>query len=168
MKPFLLLILIVSGFNLTAQHLNYTEISSHSNGDTFTSYTGSSGITFNVGDTVTIGVPSSNKTFAFVYLGTSPASVSYSGYKAKIKKIIVYGTSRMGYKVGLKCAGPSAFANYNIDLESAINSAEIKTNVMTSDQALAELKKCKDKLDLGLMTPEDYQKKKDELSKFIK
>jgi hypothetical protein len=39
---------------------------------------------------------------------------------------------------------------------------------MTSDDALAELKKAKDKLDLGLITQEDYDKLKAELSKYIK
>jgi hypothetical protein len=34
--------------------------------------------------------------------------------------------------------------------------------------ALAELKKAKDKLDLGLITQEDYDKLKAELSKYIK
>jgi len=39
---------------------------------------------------------------------------------------------------------------------------------MTSDEALTELKKCKDKLDLGLITQEELNKKKAELSKYIK
>jgi hypothetical protein len=39
---------------------------------------------------------------------------------------------------------------------------------MTSDDALAELKKAKDKLDLGLITQEKYDEIKAELVKYIK
>jgi hypothetical protein len=39
---------------------------------------------------------------------------------------------------------------------------------MTSDDALKELKKAKDKLDLGLITKEEYEVRKLELIKFIK
>ena len=39
---------------------------------------------------------------------------------------------------------------------------------MTSDQALEALKKAKDKLDLGLITQEEYEKIKAELTPFIK
>lgn len=45
---------------------------------------------------------------------------------------------------------------------------ELTTNSYTSDEAITELKRFKDKLDLGLITQEDYNKKKDELIKFIK
>ena len=53
-------------------------------------------------------------------------------------------------------------------VEDAIANGELKSFGMTSDEALTELKKCKDKLDLGLMTQEEYNKKKTELSKLIK
>ena len=45
---------------------------------------------------------------------------------------------------------------------------ELTTNSYTSDEAITELKRFKDKLDLGLITQEDYNKKKEELIKFIK
>lgn len=39
---------------------------------------------------------------------------------------------------------------------------------MSSDDALKELKKEKDKLDLGLITEEEFNKRKEELIKYIK
>lgn len=39
---------------------------------------------------------------------------------------------------------------------------------MTSDEALSELKRAKDKLDLGLITQAEYDSLKVELSKYIK
>ena len=59
-------------------------------------------------------------------------------------------------------------------LEETLNSLwfsyqnKIQNSVMSSDEALNELKKAKDKLDLGLITQEEYDKLKEELSKLIK
>jgi phosphopantetheine adenylyltransferase len=58
--------------------------------------------------------------------------------------------------------------SYRILLENAIETGEVKGLGMTSDEALSELKKCKDKLELGLITQEEFDSKKSELSKFIK
>lgn len=45
---------------------------------------------------------------------------------------------------------------------------KIKNSEMTSDEAIYILKKYKEKLDLELISQEEYNKKKEELSKFIK
>ena len=59
----------------------------------------------------------------------------------------------------------------NANPNSIINRARalktIKPQEMTSEDALNELKKAKDKLDLGLISKEDYEAKKTELVKFI-
>ena len=49
-----------------------------------------------------------------------------------------------------------------------MSTGEIKGFGKTSDEALTELKKAKDKLDLGLITQEEFDKLKAELSKYIK
>jgi hypothetical protein len=49
-----------------------------------------------------------------------------------------------------------------------LSTGEIRGFGMTSDEALAELKKAKDKLDLGLISQEDFDKRKAELTPFIK
>lgn len=59
-------------------------------------------------------------------------------------------------------------------LEESLNSLwfsyhkKIMNSEMSSDEALTELKRFKDKLDLGLITQEEFDKKKTELAKFIK
>ena len=59
-------------------------------------------------------------------------------------------------------------------LEETINSLlfsyyyKLNDNSLTSDEALLELKKCKDKLDLGIISQSEYDKVKLELIKFIK
>jgi hypothetical protein len=58
--------------------------------------------------------------------------------------------------------------NYFLNIEDAIAVGEIKSFGMTSDEALAALKKAKDKLDLGLISQEEYDKIKAELTPYIK
>jgi hypothetical protein len=56
----------------------------------------------------------------------------------------------------------------SLKFESTIDFGEITSKGMTSDDALSELKKAKDKLDLGIITKEEYEAKRTELVKFIK
>jgi len=57
-----------------------------------------------------------------------------------------------------------------VDFESALQSGELigKKGSISSADAINELKKAKEKLDLGLITVEEYDKKKSEMIKFIK
>ena len=57
---------------------------------------------------------------------------------------------------------------YTIQLENALESGEIKRLGMTSEEALIELKRNKDKLDLGLINQEKYDSLKSVLVKYIK
>ena len=85
-----------------------------------------------------------------------------------IKKIWVVGNKRAGYSVSFRTKGIIGLSNYTIQFENALSTGEVKGFGMTSDDALAELKKAKDKLDLGLITQEKYDEIKAELVKYIK
>ena len=139
-----------------------------------TEYVAKDGSVYKIGDKITIGVPSSNKTFAFLSSGDGfmtplvPLEIGVSGQKTEIMKFRIVGTKRAGFTVSVKAKSSTGIANYNVDFENAILNGEIKSYGMTSDEALAELKKAKDKMDLGLISKEDYEAKKAELVKFIK
>lgn len=49
-----------------------------------------------------------------------------------------------------------------------MQNGEIKGLGMTSDAAMEQLKKEKEKLEMDLITEEEYNKRKEELMKFIK
>jgi hypothetical protein len=68
----------------------------------------------------------------------------------------------------IRSKGITGLSNYTITFENAVETGELKSFGKTSDEALAELKKAKDKLDLGLITQEDYDKIKADLVKYIK
>jgi hypothetical protein len=132
-------------------------------------YITQNGEEFKVGDTITLGVAFRNDLFDFIqqnagiayYPLTNAAShskVVIKNIKISMKTIQVNTTKPQGHVYGLMI--------YN--LESAIKNGEIVSKIMTSDQALTELKKWKDKLDLGIINEEEFNKKKEELMKYIK
>ncbi len=140
----------------------------------FTSYLGSDGGVYKIGDKIKIRVPSSNKTFAYITEGDgivlpiTPLMAGSSGQETEIKKIYVVGSKRTGYYVAMRTKGFTGLSNYTIQFENALSTGEIKGSVMTSDEALSELKKTKDKLDLGLITQEQFDQIKADLIKYIK
>jgi hypothetical protein len=156
-----------------AQEIKFTDLATAERGE-YTSYFGSDGGVYKIGDRIKIGVPSSNKTFAFITQGdgilmpVEALTAASSGTETEIKRIFVVGNKRTGYSVSMRTKGVIGLLNYTIQFENALSTGEIKGTGMTSDEALAELKKAKDKLDLGLITAEDYEKKKAELTPFIK
>jgi hypothetical protein len=95
-------------------------------------------------------------------------TASASGQETEIKKIFVVGNKRAGYSVSFRTKGITGLSNYTIQFENALSTGEIKGLGMTSDEALAELKKAKDKLDLGLINQEQFEEIKTELKKYIK
>jgi hypothetical protein len=161
--------------NLVAQEIKYSDL----NGTTrpkgeCTSYVSKDGSVYKIGDKLKIGVPSSNKTFAFISEGDgllipmTPLTARSSGQETAIKRILIEGTKRTGFYVLIRSKGITGLANYSIQLENAIQTGEVKSFGMTSDEALSELKKAKDKLELGLITQAKYDSLKIEYSKFIK
>jgi hypothetical protein len=179
MKHFVLMLMMsVFMYNVNAQDtLTYTSLQSGERPKAtteFTFYKSKDGSVYKIGDRIKIGMPSSNKTFAFitegdgVLLPITNLTASSSGQETEIKKFQIGGTKRTGFYVSFRTKGLTGLSNYSIQFENAVASGEVKSYGMTSDEALAELKKYKDKLDLGLITQEEYDQKKAELSKIIK
>jgi hypothetical protein len=142
------------------------------------------GAILKIGDTITIGTATGSGRYNFltqnaVCMGSTNYSSNVScidGYyslgstaggsrvvvkeiRARFKKIAVIATHAQGF----------LYATRVLSISSAIDSGEIKINgFISSDEALLLLKKAKDKLDLGLITQDDFNKIKLDLSKFIK
>ncbi|HFG0566833.1 SHOCT domain-containing protein [Flavobacterium psychrophilum] len=155
------------------QEINFKDLSTSSRGE-FTSYISQDNATYKIGDRIKIGVPSSNKTFAFITEGDgfllpiTNLTAASSGQETEIKKISIIGNKRTGYSVTFRTKGMTGLSNYTIQFENALSTGEVKGFGKTSDEALTELKKAKDKLDLGLITQEEFDKSKSELAKYIK
>ena len=120
-----------------------------------------------------MGLPSNQTNFAYVQhvdpiAGASVLGTNYANRDVDIKKIQVSGNLKKGYKVWVITNGGIALGKLYFDIETAIQTNEVKGEGMSSDEALSQLKKGKDKLDLGIITQEEFDKMRAELSKYIK
>lgn len=170
-KILVLFSMMIISLSSICQTLKYNELTERTECEV---YIGSDGIQYKVGDTLKIGMPSGLRTFAFVqsvdFMGTiTYAAAAFANTEVVIKKIRISGSSRTGYKANFQTKA-TAVSNFFIDFESALKSSELigKKGSISSTEAINELKKAKEKLDLGLITQEEYDKKKSELIKFIK
>ena len=173
-KYFITLILSILTIVISfAQEINHSDLATASKGE-FTSYLASDGAVYKISDRIKIGVPSSNKTFAYITEGDgfllpiTNLTAAASGQETEIKKIFVVGNKRAGYSVSFRTKGISGLSNYSVQFENALSTGEVKGFGKTSDEALTELKKAKDKLELGLITQEEFEKLKTDLRKHIK
>ena len=80
---------------------------------------------------------------------------------------LVIGFKNTGYELCMTINN-STIPDNILKFENAIYYKEINSKGMSSDDALNELKRAKDKLDLGIISKEEYEVKRLELIKFIK
>lgn len=172
MKHFLISFLVLSIGTLNAQTTWTFEMveKASRNVKDILEYTASDGSVYKIGDMITLG-NASNTSFVYVSMGdgiispVTQAGASWGGSQFEIKKMRVAGTKRMGWKMYIQCKGPAQ--PVHIRIEEALGVGEVVTTGYTSNQALEELKRAKDKLDLGLITQAEYDSLRVELSKYI-
>ncbi|WP_291098547.1 MULTISPECIES: hypothetical protein [unclassified Flavobacterium] len=145
-----------------------------------TQYTASNGSIIKIGDKFRINRPEGGaKTFVSIQnkptvmdmLGNSgfisTVNTSMSNTEITIKSLYIAGSRKLGFKPMAELATCGTCNNLLVDIELAIESKEIRTNGMTSEDAMALLKTQKEKLDLGIITQKEFDDKKAELIKFI-
>jgi len=171
LKLLLVLIQVLSiSLSVNSQTIaTYDEVVSKQKKGEIDKYITQSGEEFKVGDTITLGVAFRNEQFDFIMqnavVAQYPLPNSASNSKVVIKKITIRSKTVL---VNTTKAQGLVYGLIVVNFDSAVLNGEIKSKIMSSDEALEELKKCKDKLELGLITEEEYQAKKKELSKYIK
>lgn len=176
MKTILLFTLTLFSLNLAySQSVNYSDLltaEKRPKGKMQT-YISNSGDAYSLGDTLTIGKPSgSNGKFIYVSLQNTVAGIvemngDYVNHKIMIKDIRVLG-SKGAMRVKMSAKGGNKMNVYYFYFEEAMANNEILGKGMSSSEALEKLKLAKSKLELELITKEEYDKIKDELSKYIK
>ena len=139
----------------------------------YEAYTASDGHTYKVGDEITTGVPSSNKTFAYLMTelgmvsGNPLLTAAWSGYKMQIKKISIDRSKKRGATVSMRC-NLAGIGGVLVKFESALTTGEIVGLGMGRDKALEEIKKAKEMLELELITQTEFDSIKTECMKYIK
>jgi hypothetical protein len=118
------------------QTIKYSDIDSVRKGK-FKTYISKDGAVYNVGDTLTVGVPTSKRIFVFITYGDSepitPLEAIHTSLKTPIKKIWVTGTKKRGYMVVFRTKGVRATLTYSIQVEDALLSGELNSFATTDD-----------------------------------
>lgn len=173
-KFLIISIVLLSVLESFGQTLNYKDLGTEKPKGNFNQYISKDGAIYKEGDTIIVG-KGSDANGSFVYVtGLSPSFESYKpsasiyNTKAIISQITVKGDKKAGWKALFFTKSSFRQNALMFFIEDAVANGEIKSFGMTSDEALAELRKCKDKLDLGVITQEEFDKKKAELMKYIK
>jgi hypothetical protein len=166
-----------------------------SNGTTIGKYIAADGSVFRINDTLVIGKPtlSHKKTLEFIIYGKpagfgnimgalngqapTPVDLRFTNNKVLVKEMKVYhdGSKKKPLKLSIilgevngRAFGINKYLSVS-DYELAFQNGEIHpvNQKMTRDQAIAKLKESKELMDLGLMTKEEYERIKGEMSKLI-
>lgn len=177
MKHIITLLTLLFTFSITAQSYSYEELKKAEKLNQipkeFTEYTAGNGQVFKVGDMIVWDNPmNENNVYAHIYgldaLGTSSTfGIRNKGFESEIIKFRKGGTKRMGFEIYAVCKTPTGANRAYISIEKALNEGEIVSNMMTREQAIAKLKESKELLDLDLMTQEEYDKIRAELTPII-
>jgi|LauGreDrversion4_2_1035121.scaffolds.fasta_scaffold288406_2 hypothetical protein len=138
----------------------------------------------NQSNTTQAGLFSSSTTrtnnYTYIMLGRMGAAMmggvtylpeTFKGREAEIENIKLYKSKKEGKPHGASIIFNNPGMDISVlDLAFALQYGEVinPKAAMTSEQALAELKKAKDKLDLGLITQQQFDSLKVVLSKIIK
>jgi hypothetical protein len=178
MKTKLIILLVFFPVLCFSQKIKYEDIKfgkineSDIRRSSYEAYLSKDNILFKIGDMLEFSSPSTcNGVFLTIYKTDIFGNTYFVGPKSinipvEIKKIKITGSKKTGYKVIFKTK--STFGRYLFNIEDAIEFSEIKTFEKTSSQALLELKRAKDKFDLGLINEKEYETIKLELSDYIR
>lgn len=176
----LFLLICLSSFSQT---IKFSELTNErADREDFKTYVSKDGAIYNVGDTIHINSPSkSNGEFATINgriegdmaFTNIPASSYFENKNIVIESIFATSGNALNpstviFHFAEKSKYGGAAVLYYIEIEKAIKLGEVKSFGMTSDEALIELKKAKDKLDLGLITQKEYDNVKTKLRKYVK
>jgi len=180
----LLFTLTTIGQVLTFEQVKNAQKRSEINKEDIKEYVSENGTIFKVGDILKINKPSNGQIFSsmtirmttFEALALDQNQLNNYDYNVyartvaktalKIKSFVIEGDKKKGFSIAANLDGVGN--NIQVRLDYGIEVGEIGEYKMTSEEALSKLKSEKDKLELGLITAEEFNTRKAELVKFIK
>lgn len=135
----------------------------------YKSYVSKDSLVFKINEIIKIGKPSEGKfkhIYIFQSLGYLPMSVTENYLldgECTIVAISIAGTKSKGFLPYIQIRNQKEMF-FSIEIENAISSGEIATT-LNENEVLELLKKEKEKLDLGIITQDQFEKRKAELLK---
>ena len=176
MKKFIILLLFVPLVSF-GQSYDYTQLEKVTKlkeiPKNITAYKAFNGQVFEVGKNIIYGVPmNENNLYQHIWrmdaFGTMyPSRITNKGFEAEIIKFKKGGTKRMGFGVFAVVKTKTGMDRGYLDVDKSLRDGEIVSNVMTRAQAISKLKESKELFDLELMSKEEYDKIRTELTPVI-
>jgi len=154
----------------TYEVVTFDEIQEIKKGKT-KSYITSKGETFSVGQTIKLGFAFRNEQYDYIIqsplggMAVYPLSNIAAGSEVKIKKIS--WRKKLTRVMTTKPDG-MVYTLAIINLEGALQAGEIISSIISRKEAIEKLKEAKDLLDLDLMTKDEYNSLKIELTPIIR
>lgn len=186
MKKLLLSCIILFSTMSFGQELTYEQVQSATKKSDLTKekivqYTSKIGKVYKIGDEIKINRPEDGKVFTSmakrmtVVEALSAESARHfnpniyardvANGSLKIKTFVIEGDKKLGFFISANLDGQ--FNNIQVKIDLAEEVKEIGESTKTSQEALTELKTEKEKLELGLITQDAFNKRKEELIKYI-
>ena len=140
----------------------------------FTEYVTSVGDTIKLNGKVKLGSPSRDgNSFLYVWTGSdfngwTYAHISAQGWESEVVKLRTLGSKKTGYSIGVHIKDQIGLSRYLIAYEKALSAGEVQDNIVSRDEAIAKLKEAKELLDIEMMTREEYDALKEELTPIIR
>ncbi|MDO5665008.1 MAG: hypothetical protein Q4G63_07105 [Bacteroidia bacterium] len=158
--------------------LRFDEIENASLSKTYDGYIAKDGSVFMKGDKIALKFPTKDgRVFQYIYeqkglSSRTNLSPKYSNTELEIigalaGKEDLFGSKKFKY-ARVIAMGEGLVTGVIIEIENAIASGEVKSKVISENEALETIKKAKDKFDLGLITKEEYEKVRKEMRQYIK
>lgn len=165
-KLLAILILLVANISF-AQIAEYNKLSK--NNQSFNEYKSKNGDIIKVGDSLMTGKAMDPDGFRYISQGGGRMHATHGGKPFTIHKIKSYGKEKSGFSIWISFKGYGLLP-VEVDYENALEAGEIinSKGTLTRQQAIDKLKESKELLDLEVITQEEYNNIKEDLTKFIK
>jgi hypothetical protein len=170
MKKNIFILLVLVAFSSFGQDLSFKkEFDKSYKRSDYKTYISKDSIVFKINDVIKIGKPSDityKNIYIFQIMGYIPMSISENYLlegECKIMAISVAGNKSKGFIPYIQIRNPKGMF-FSVDIEKAISSGEVVTE-LTENEVLEILKKEKEKLELGIISQEQFEQRKAELIK---
>ncbi|MDM1408587.1 hypothetical protein [Myroides sp. DF42-4-2] len=167
MKKIITILTLFAASISYAQTAEYNKLSK--NNQSFTEYKSKNGDIIKVGDSLMIGKAMDPDGFRYISQGGGRMHATHGGKPFTIHKIKSYGKEKSGFTIWISFKGYGLLP-VEVDYENALEANEIinPKGTLTRQQAIDKLKESKELLDLEVITQEEYNVIKQEMSKLIK
>lgn len=172
MKKIIPFLLLISFLNTVSQNLQFKQFKKSDKASNYKSYLSKDSICFRKNDEIRIGNPSGliyksilifDKRFSGYVVLSATEHHLLQGKNCKIFSISVAKKKKNVYRAFIQVRNDEGNF-FSIDIEDAIESNEISFR-LSEDEVLELLKKEKEKMEFGIITKDEFEKRKKEILK---